>query len=54
VFPGEGAPLVWFDNFTHHPAYDGIVEALKNGTKCKTRAKRERQVRPKMLSDKLY
>ncbi|KAB5571861.1 family 10 glycosyl hydrolase [Coniochaeta sp. 2T2.1] len=53
VFPGQGAPLIWFDNFTTHPAYDGIVEALKNGSKCKNKAKRERQVRPRM-SDKLY
>ncbi|KAH8902348.1 glycoside hydrolase family 10 protein [Coniochaeta sp. PMI_546] len=53
VFAGQGAPLPWFDNFTHHPAYDGIVEALKNGSTCKTRAKRERQAKP-LSSKKLY
>jgi endo-1,4-beta-xylanase len=35
VFPGQGAPLLWFEDFTTHPAYDGVVEALKNGTSCK-------------------
>jgi len=32
TFPGQGAALVWFDNFTVHPAYYGILEALKNNT----------------------
>lgn len=32
VFPGEGAAGLWFANFTTHPAYDGIVEALTNKT----------------------
>nr|AHE13927.1 endo-1,4-beta-xylanase B [Achaetomium sp. Xz-8] len=32
TFPGQGAPLLWFDNFTTHPAYDGVVEALTNKT----------------------
>ncbi|KAK0622451.1 glycoside hydrolase superfamily [Immersiella caudata] len=31
-FPGEGAAGLWFANFTTHPAYDGIVEALTNKT----------------------
>ena len=36
VFEGEGAALLWFEDFEKHPAYDGVVEALKNGTKaCK-------------------
>jgi endo-1,4-beta-xylanase len=33
VFEGEGAPLLWFDDFSKHPAYDGIVEVLKGGAK---------------------
>ncbi|KAM7188571.1 endo-1,4-beta-xylanase D [Rhypophila sp. PSN 637] len=33
VFPGEGAPLLWFEDFTTHPAYDGVVEALTNKTR---------------------
>ena len=33
VFPGQGAPLLWFDDFTTHPAYDGVAEALTNKTK---------------------
>ncbi|KAK0747370.1 glycoside hydrolase superfamily [Apiosordaria backusii] len=33
VFPGEGAPLLWFEDWSKHPAYYGVQEALKNGTK---------------------
>ncbi|KXX81845.1 Endo-1,4-beta-xylanase D [Madurella mycetomatis] len=33
VFEGEGAALLWFENFTTHPAYDGVVEALTNKTR---------------------
>ena len=33
VFEGEGAALLWFDDFSTHPAYDGVVEALTNGTR---------------------
>ncbi|KAK3495239.1 glycoside hydrolase superfamily [Neurospora hispaniola] len=32
VFPGEGAALLWFDDFSRHPAYEGVVEALTNKT----------------------
>ncbi|KAK5659797.1 hypothetical protein OQA88_1009 [Cercophora sp. LCS_1] len=32
VFEGEGAALLWFDDFSKHPAYDGVVEALTNKT----------------------
>ncbi|KAK1756428.1 endo-1,4-beta-xylanase B [Echria macrotheca] len=32
VFPGEGAAGLWFEDFSKHPAYDGIVEALTNKT----------------------
>ncbi|KAH6629896.1 glycoside hydrolase superfamily [Chaetomium sp. MPI-SDFR-AT-0129] len=32
VFPGQGAALLWFEDFTKHPAYDGVVEALTNNT----------------------
>lgn len=36
VFEGEGDALLWFENFEKHPAYDAIVEALKNKTSpCK-------------------
>ncbi|KAK3331569.1 glycoside hydrolase family 10 protein [Cercophora scortea] len=41
VFSGQGAALLWFDNFTTHPAYDGVVEALKNKT-CGGRKKASR------------
>jgi endo-1,4-beta-xylanase len=34
VFSGEGAALLWFEDFTKHPAYDGVVEALTNKTKA--------------------
>jgi len=33
VFDGQGAATLYFANFTKHPAYYGVVEALKNGTK---------------------
>jgi endo-1,4-beta-xylanase len=32
VFPGFGDATLYFDNFTKHPAYDGVVEALTNKT----------------------
>ncbi|KAK3951811.1 endo-1,4-beta-xylanase [Pseudoneurospora amorphoporcata] len=32
VFTGEGAALLWFEDFSKHPAYDGVVEALTNKT----------------------
>ncbi|KAK3399155.1 glycoside hydrolase superfamily [Sordaria brevicollis] len=35
VFEGEGAALLWFEDFSTHPAYDGVVEALKEGRKGK-------------------
>lgn len=38
VFTGFGDATLYFDNFTKHPAYDGVVEALTNNTKpCKPR-----------------
>lgn len=33
VFTGEGAALLWFEDFSKHPAYDGVVEALTNKTR---------------------
>jgi endo-1,4-beta-xylanase len=32
TFPSQGAPLLWFGNFSLHPAYQGVVEALTNKT----------------------
>ncbi|KEY66284.1 hypothetical protein S7711_02748 [Stachybotrys chartarum IBT 7711] len=32
VFPGEGAAHLWFDDFTRHPAYYGVLAAFKNAT----------------------
>ncbi|MBE3043919.1 endo-1,4-beta-xylanase [Candidatus Bathyarchaeota archaeon] len=32
VFPGEGEGLLWFEDFTKHPAYDSVVEALTKKT----------------------
>lgn len=44
MFEGEGAALLWFEDFSKHPAYDGVVEALTNRTtgagKGKGKAKR--------------
>ncbi|KAL2127757.1 hypothetical protein VTI74DRAFT_10226 [Chaetomium olivicolor] len=33
VFSGEGAALLWFEDFSKHPAYDGVLEALTNRTR---------------------
>lgn len=40
VFPTEGAALLWFEDFSKHPAYDGVVEALTNKTKGHGKTKR--------------
>jgi len=32
TFPGYGDADLWFANFTKHPAYEGVVTALTNGT----------------------
>lgn len=37
MFTGYGDATLWFANFTKHPAYNGVVEALTNNTKCKPR-----------------
>jgi endo-1,4-beta-xylanase len=29
VFTTQGAALLWFEDFSKHSAYDGIIEALK-------------------------
>ncbi|KAK8092915.1 hypothetical protein PG999_014502 [Apiospora kogelbergensis] len=46
TFPGEGAALLWFEDFTKHPAYDAIIEAMKNGTTspCKQKQRRRAQI----------
>lgn len=33
VFAGEGSATLYYANFTKHPAHEGIVDALKNGTR---------------------
>jgi endo-1,4-beta-xylanase len=32
VFAGQGSADLYFANFTKHPAYYGVVDALKNDT----------------------
>ncbi|RKU40211.1 hypothetical protein DL546_002220 [Coniochaeta pulveracea] len=32
TFAGQGLPLLWYANFTKHPAYYGVLAALKNAT----------------------
>ncbi|KAF8853396.1 hypothetical protein BDZ45DRAFT_78918 [Acephala macrosclerotiorum] len=32
TFPGQGSARLYSANFTKHPAYQGIVNALTNGT----------------------
>ncbi|KAK7972342.1 glycoside hydrolase family 10 protein [Apiospora saccharicola] len=46
TFPGEGAALLWFEDFTKHPAYDASIEAMKNGTvsPCKRKERRRAQI----------
>lgn len=34
VFTGQGSATLYFTNYTKHPAYAGVVSALKNGTDC--------------------
>lgn len=32
VFEGEGDALLWFEDFSLHSAYYGVLAALKNAT----------------------
>lgn len=42
VVPGYGAaPQLWFEDYSKHPAYYGIIEALKNGTGIEKRHSRD-------------
>jgi len=55
-FPGEGAAGLWFEDFSTHPAYDGIIEALKNNTKTekpegKGKARKARRTTLQPLKD---
>ncbi|KAK0727162.1 glycoside hydrolase superfamily [Lasiosphaeria miniovina] len=34
TFPGQGAALLWFDNFTVHPAYDVLIDTFKGLAKA--------------------
>lgn len=43
VFPGQGASLLWFEDFTKHPAYDGMVETFKKLIAAKKDCKRKRR-----------
>jgi endo-1,4-beta-xylanase len=41
TFPGFGNALLWFEDFARHPAYYGILAALKNATGlCDKKSKR--------------
>ncbi|KAI2619455.1 glycoside hydrolase family 10 protein [Hypomontagnella submonticulosa] len=53
VFPGEGAALLWFDDFTKHPAYYAAIEAMKNETGGHT-CKSKRQTMENRRSRQLY
>jgi hypothetical protein len=46
VFSGQGAALLWFDDFKKHPAYDGAIEAMKNKTASSCKSKRRRALKP--------
>lgn len=55
MFTGEGAAGLWFEDFTTHPAYDGIIDVLKNNTKVpekpevKGKGKKARRSRPLVI-----
>lgn len=50
-FPGEGAALLWFDDFSLHPAYFGVLAALKNATRlCDKNQKDKHGVVAKMFA----
>ncbi|KAI1799611.1 glycoside hydrolase family 10 protein [Daldinia bambusicola] len=53
VFPGEGAALLWFDDFTKHPAYYAAVEAMTKKTGNYT-CKSKRRVTENKRSHRLY
>ncbi|KAF9878935.1 putative endo-1, 4-beta-xylanase [Colletotrichum karsti] len=40
TFEGEGAALLWFEDFSKHPAYEGALGALKNKTAPPCRRRR--------------
>nr|AGG68962.1 XynA [Humicola insolens] len=44
-FEGEGAPLLWFEDFSKHPAYYGVVEALTNKTRRSKRSISDRRAK---------
>lgn len=33
VFPGEGAALIWDENYNKKPAYNGFLEGINSGKK---------------------
>ncbi len=40
TYPGQGAALLWYSDFTKHPAYNGIIETFKHITSHKLKARR--------------
>ena len=51
VFPGTGAAHLWFADFSKHPAYYGIIDALKNATRHECKARRRAAKRSAKLLD---
>lgn len=49
VFEGEGDALLWFEDFSKHPAYDAIVEVLTKGGKKPCKPKKPHGRRNKKL-----
>ncbi|KAL2280534.1 hypothetical protein FJTKL_12510 [Diaporthe vaccinii] len=45
TFPGQGEPLLWFEDFTKHPAYYGVLEAFAQETNSTCGRQRRRAVR---------
>ena len=39
-YTGQGGATLYFDNFTKHPAYYGVIEALTNETYVQQKQRR--------------
>lgn len=54
VFPGNGAALLWFDDFEKHPAYYSIIEAFREKTGAKPPCKPKKRSFTERRSSQLY
>ena len=54
VFPGNGAALLWFEDFEKHPAYYSIIEAFREKTGAKPPCKPKKRSFTERRSSQLY